>query len=143
MCTNYLDDIIVYSPSTEQHLIDLVNVFKILRKYKLKMNIEKCHFCVYEVEALGHRISNKGLLPIEKKVDAIQKLEFPTNITELRSFLGMVGYYRNFIDKYSSISATLCRLIKKNIPYVWTMEHTNSFNNLKDALCTYFVLSAL
>ena len=59
----------------EQHLIDLTYVFKILRKFKLKMNIEKCHFCVFEVEALGHKISNKGLLPLEKKVDAIEKMD--------------------------------------------------------------------
>jgi len=69
----------------------LANVFKILRIYKLKLNIEKCHFCVFEVEALGHKISIKGLFPIEKKTNAITKFDHPTNITEFHSFLGMVN----------------------------------------------------
>jgi len=131
----YLDDIIVYSPSIEQHLIDLTNVFKILRKFKLKMNIEKCHFCVFEVEALGHTISNKGLLPLEKKIDAIKKLDNPSNVTELRSFLGMVGYYRNFIENYATLTSPLCKLLRKNSTFEWTNEHTTSIEKLKEALC--------
>jgi len=136
----YLDDIIVYSPSIEQHLIDLTNVFEILRNNKLKMNIEKCHFCVYEVEALGHKISNKGLLPIERKVDAIKNLDIPTNISELRSFLGMVGYYRNFIENYASISEPLRKLLRKNSPFIWTKEQTISFDNMKNSLCNAPIL---
>jgi len=95
----------------------------------------KCHFCIYEVEALRHKIPYKRLLPIEKKVDAIQKLENPTIISELRSFLGMRGYYRNFINKYAPISAPICKLLKKNTLYLWIMEHPNNFNSSKDALC--------
>ena len=137
----YLDDIIVYSPTIEQHLIDLDNVFKILRDNKLKMNIEKCNFCKYKVEALGHVITNRGLLPVEKKVEAINSMDLPTNITELRSFLGMVGYYRNFIENYASISAPLCKLLRKNVPFNWKNEQTESFNKLKEMLCNTPILS--
>jgi len=115
-------------------LLDLKEVFNILRKHKLKLNIEKCRFYRYEVEALGHKVTNKGLLPIKKKVEAISKMNIPNNITELRSFLGMVGYYRNFIDNYALISAPLCKLLRKNMEYIWTLEHTESFNKLINAL---------
>jgi len=86
-------------------------------------------------------MKNLGLLPLEKKVDAIKNLDNPTNITEVRSFLGMVGYYRNFIEDYASISSPLCKLLKKNTPFVWTKLHTNSFNQLKDALSRAPILS--
>jgi len=85
-----------------------------LRDNKLKLNIEKCSFCKFEVDALGHKVTNKGLLPIDKKIEAINQLKQPENITELRSFLGMVGYYRSFIKNYASISAPLCKLLRKN-----------------------------
>ena len=130
----YLDDIIVYSPFIEEHLIDLANVFKILRKYKLKLNIEKYHFCAFEVEVLGHKIFNKVLHPLEKITDAITKLDHPTNITELRSFLGIIGYYRNFIENYSSLSFLLCKLLKKNSIFERSNNHITSFNILKRAL---------
>jgi len=130
----YLDDIIVYSSNVEQHLLDLKEVFNILRKHKLKLNIEKCHFYRYEVEALGHKVTIKGLLPIKKKVETISKMNIPNSITELRSFLGIVGYYRNFIDNYALISVPLCKLLRKNVEYVWTLEHTESFHKLINAL---------
>jgi len=105
------------------------------------MNIEKCHFCKYEVEALGHVITNRGLLPVEKKVEAINNMDIPTNITELHSFLGMVGYYRNFINNYASISAPLCKLLRKNTSFKWTQKQINSFNKLKETLCSAPILS--
>jgi len=134
MCTNILNDIIVYSTTIEQHLKDLVSVFQILRENKLKINLEKCHFCMFEVEALGHKVTKKGLLLLENKVKAINNLDTPTNVTELRSFLGMIGYYRNFIDNYASLSSPLCGLLRKNVSYIWTDEHTKSFNKLKETL---------
>jgi len=130
----YLDDLIVYSPTIEQHIIDLGKVFQILRDNKLKLNIEKCSFCKFEVDALGHKVTNKGLLPIDKKIEAINQLKQPENITELRSFLGMVGYYRSFIKNYASISAPLCKLLRKNVPFKWTSEQSESFDKLITAL---------
>ena len=64
---------------------------------------------------MGHKVTNKGLLPIKKKVEDISKMNLPNNITELRSFLGMFGYYRNFIENYAIISAPLCKLLRKNV----------------------------
>lgn len=83
----YLDDIIIYSDSFENHLIHLTKVFEILRKHKLKLNIEKCNFCQYEIETLGHIVIVKGLLPLEKKTLAIMNMKPSTNVSELRSFL--------------------------------------------------------
>ena len=98
----YLDDIIIYSDSFENHLIHLSKIFNILRKYNLKLNIEKWHFCQTEIEALGHKVTTDGLLPLEKKTLFIMNMTPPTNVSELCSFLGMTGYYRNFIDNYSA-----------------------------------------
>jgi len=126
----YLDDIIFYSPNVKQNLLDSKEIFNILSKHKLKLNIEKYHFYRFEVEALGHKVTNKGILPIKKKVEANSKMNIPNNITELRSFLGMVGYYRNFINNYVLILAPLCKLLRKNVEYVWSFEYTESFNKL-------------
>jgi len=103
-----------------------------MRKYKL--NIEKRNFCVFKVEALGHKIFNKSLLPLEKKTDAINKLYHPMNIKRLCSFLGMAYYYRNFIENDTSLSFLLCKFLKKNSMFEWTNNHIASFNLLREAL---------
>jgi hypothetical protein len=78
----------------------LVNVFSVLWENKLKINIEKSHFFRFKVEALGRKVTNRGMMPLENKVEAINNLDTPKNINKLCSFLGMVEYYWNFIDKY-------------------------------------------
>ena len=93
------------------------------------------------MEALGHTISNKGLLPLEKNIDSIKKLDNPSNVTELRSFLGMVGYYRNFIENYATLNSPLCKLQRKNSTFEWTNEHTTSIEKLREALCQALILS--
>jgi len=137
----YIDDIIVYSPSFDQHLKDLEEVFKILRDNRLKINIEKCLFCRQEIEVLGHLVSIDGLRPIPSKLDTIRKLPSPTSITELRSFLGMVGYYRDFIDNFSSITAPLNKLLRKNVPFVWTKECEEAVKRAITSLSSAPILS--
>jgi len=77
----------------ENHLIHLSKVFNILRKYYLKLTIEKCHFCQTEIEALDHKVTTDGLLPLDKRTLSIMNMTPPTNVSELRSFLGMTGYF--------------------------------------------------
>jgi len=87
-----------------------------------------------EVEVLGHKISAKGLSPLDGKIEAIKKWKAPTDIHELRSFLGAVGYYRNFIDKYAQTTSSMCNLLRKGVSYQWTPEHQKSFEELKEKL---------
>ena len=135
----FLDDIFIFSNSFEEHLIPLKQVFEIFRKYEVKINIEKCCF-FKEVELLGHVVSNNGLKIINSKVNAVAKWLKPENISELRSFLGSVGYYRKFINNYAMIAAPLYKLLRKDVPYIWENTHQDSFNMLKEALISAPIL---
>jgi len=101
---NFIDDILIYSKTEEEHLEHVRQVFDILNQHKLKVNIEKCTFMQPEVEVLGHKVSAEGLSPLDNKIKAIKEWKPPTTVHELRSFLGAIGYYRDFIDEYAKIS---------------------------------------
>jgi len=131
---NFIDDILIYSKTVEEHLQHIEQVLKIFKEHKLKINIEKCSFMQTEVEVLGHKVSAKGLSPLDDKVKAIKNWVPPTNVHELRSFLGAIGYYRNFIDEYAKTTAPLCKLLKKGVKFKWNNEHDTKFNLLKEKL---------
>jgi len=131
---NFIDDILIYSRTVEEHIEHIKAVLQIFKENKLKINIEKCRFMRTEVEALGHKLSTQGLSPMDSKVEAIKNWKAPTNIHELRSFLGAVGYYRNFINKYAQISAPLCKLLRKNVKFNWQQEQEEGFKLLKVSL---------
>ena len=131
---NFIDDILIYSKTVEEHIQHIKQVLAIFKEHKLKINIEKCHFMQTEVEVLGHKISTKGLSPQNSKIEAIKAWKEPTNIHELRSFLGAVGYYRNFINEYAQTSAPLCKLLRKGVKYKWNNEQKQSFTKLKEKL---------
>eukprot|EP00833_Pecoramyces_ruminatium_P004031 jgi/Orpsp1_1/1178063/evm.model.c7180000063880.1 len=131
---NFIDDILIYSKTVEEHLEHIKQVLSILEEHKLKINIEKCSFMQSEVEVLGHKVSAEGLSPLDNKVQVIKEWKPPTNVHELRSFLGAIGYYREFIPKYSKTSAPLCSLLRKNVKYTWKNDQETSFNTLKERL---------
>ena len=87
----YIDDITIFSPSMDQHLVDLGKVFKRLASVNLKINLDKCNFVKSEVKVLGHLVSKQGIRPDPKKVETIQKLTPPTDVTGIKSFLGVVN----------------------------------------------------
>ena len=130
----FIDDVLIYSKSIEEHLIHIKQVLEVFKENKLKINIEKCHFLQTEVDVLGHKLTTKGLSPMESKITAIKKWEAPSSLHELRSFLGAVGYYRDFIPKYAQITSPLCKLLKKNTKYEWNKEQQESFELLKEKL---------
>ena len=131
---NFIDDILIYSKDIQEHLKHIQQVLDIFKEHKLKINIEKCSFMQNEVEVLGHKVSTEGLSPLDDKVKSIREWKHPTNIHELRSFLGAVGYYRDFINGYAKTTAPLCKLLRKNVKYVWSSEQENSFRDLKEKL---------
>ena len=93
-----------------------------------------------EVEVLGHKISAKGLSPLDSKIESIKNWKLPSNLHELRSFLGAIDYYRDFIDKYARITAPLCKLLRKDVEFRWNKEQIDSFNILKEKLMNALIL---
>ena len=130
----YLDDILIYSDSFENHLKHIEDIFQRLKKADLCLNKKKCHFVKKEIEYLGHIVSPKGLRPNPEKVRAIQTLDAPTTVKGVRSYLGLAGYYRNFIPKFSSISRPLTKLTRKNTRFYWDDDCQDAFDYFKKAL---------
>ena len=137
----YIDDLIIFSHSMESHLEHLSKVFTILQENNLKINLEKCDFFKTEVTILGHRLSVNGLSPIPEKVKIIANWTPPKTITQLKSFLGAVGYYRKFIKNFSIVASILFKLIRKDSKFVWGPKQQEAFNKLKELLTSAPVLS--
>ena len=107
MCLFYLDDIIVFSSTWEEHLTRLRQVFELLRHADLKLGAEKCTFAAKEVSYLGHRVTEEGLLPDSVLLVAIREIPPPKTATEVRSFLGLAGYYRRYVKNFAAIAGPL------------------------------------
>ena len=140
MCLVYLDDIIIFSHTFEEHLSRLESVLSRLRTGGLKLNVKKCTFCAPEVKYLGHVVSKNGLCPDESKVSAVQNFSVPQDRTQLRSFLGLIGYYRRFIQDFSMHAEPLYRLSKKNVPFAWGDDQEKAFSYMKKALTSAPIL---
>ena len=130
----YIDDLVIFSQSIEDHIQDLKKVFSIIKNNGLKVNLEKCHFFKQKVELLGHILSINGVAPIPEKIEIILNWLPPKNITQLQSFLGAVGYYRKFIFNFAKIAKPLYKLLKKGNEFKWETEQNDSFIELKDRL---------
>ena len=137
----YLDDIIIISQDFEGHLKLLAEVFRRLREAHLRLNPEKCRFCVDRLTYLGHVVDRGGIRTDPEKVSAVSQWPAPQSVKQIRQFLGMASWYRRFIKSFSTISAPLTRLTKKNAKWTWGDEETEAFNTLKTALTTAPVLA--
>ncbi|GBG89060.1 hypothetical protein CBR_g48772 [Chara braunii] len=136
----YLDDILVYSRTLEDHLGHLRRVLETLRRAKYKADHNKCKFVWQELEYLGHFVTSEGISPLSDKIQAIQEWTEPRNVTDVCSFLGLVGYYQHFIKVYSKIAAHLTKLQCENRPFDFGEEARESFLALKAALLSAEVL---
>ena len=132
--TAYLDDILVFSPTLEDHLQHLDTIFDRLRKHDLKLKLKKCNFLESETNYLGFIIGKDGIKPDPKKVEAIRSLPIPTCVREVRSFIGMSSYYRRFIPNFSEIAEPIIALTKTHARYKWSAKHDEAFQYLKDIL---------
>lgn len=139
-CLVYLDDIVCFSNSFEQHLVDLHALFSRLRSASLTANLKKCSFARDNISFLGYRVSPQGLHTDPDKIRAVAEFPKPVDVASLRSFLGLAGYYRSFIGKFSSIAAPLNSLLKKDAPWLWLAEHQTAYETLKTALLSAPVL---
>jgi hypothetical protein len=128
----YIDDILIYSGSLEEHVEHLRKVFQRLRENKLYAKLEKCKFGVTGVDFLGHRITQEGFKMDDHKVKAILDWELPKSVPALRSFLGLASYYRKFIKNFAKIAAPLTNLLKKSaMTYEWEGACDEAFETLK------------
>ena len=118
----FLDDILIYSTTLEEHLLHLEAVLQLLDKDGWKVKPSKCSFAQRSIAYLGHIISEAGVATDPSKISAIQAWPTPTSVKDLRSFLGLSGYYRKFVQHYAIISKPLTNLLKKNTLFVWTSE---------------------
>jgi hypothetical protein len=130
----YFDDILIYSKSMEEHLQHLTAVFDALRVAHLFANMEKCIFCTQRVSFLGYVVTPQGIEVDSSKIAAIQEWPTPTTVTQVRSFLGLAGFYRRFVRDFSSIAAPLHELTKKDAPFAWSDSQEVAFSTLKDKL---------
>ena len=133
----YLYDVVVFFKTPEEHLVRLRAVFKKLKQAGLKLKPSKCEFFRHELTYLGHVVSKDGIQTNPKKVEAICKWPIPTNVTEVRSFLGFTNYYQWFKSKYAQVAKPLYKLIlgknasTKSNPIKWDLECQTAFDQLK------------
>ncbi|GBG86644.1 hypothetical protein CBR_g41706 [Chara braunii] len=137
----YLDDILVYSRSLDEHVEHLRTVLERLRQAKYKANREKCEFAQQELEYLGQYVTPQGIRPLANKIEALRVWPEPTNTTDVRSFMGLAGYYQRFITGYSRIVAPMTRLQSPKVPFVFDDDARQSFQALKTAMLMAPVLS--
>ncbi|GJS90197.1 putative nucleotidyltransferase, ribonuclease H [Tanacetum coccineum] len=137
----FIDDILIYSKSKEEHEGHLRLVLELLRREKLYAKFSKCEFWLQEVHFLGHVINQGGIHVDPGKIEAVKNWEAPTSPTGVRSFLGLAGYYRRFIANFSRIAKPLTLLTQKNKKYVWGAEQEEAFQLLKSKLCDAPILS--
>lgn len=130
----YLDDILVGGISDEDLANNLLKVFGKLNDHRVKINESKCEFFKSEVSYLGHVISNKGIKPNPKKLEAIRKAPPPKDITQLRAYLGLLNYYSRFVPNLSAKLSPLYKLLCKNVNFSWTPECNSIFEESKNYL---------
>ena len=121
-CLFYLDDIIVFSSTWEEHLARLRQVFERLRHANLKLGAEKCTFAAKEVSYLGHRVTEEGLLPDSALLVAIREIPPPKTATQARSFLDLACCYRRYVKNFAAIAGPLHALTRKDAVFHWSAD---------------------
>ena len=141
ICLVYLDDIIVFSKELPDHLQRLKTIFERLRIAKLKLKLTKCKLLQQRVGFLAHVVSEAGIATDPEKNKSVETWPTPTSLKEVRSFLGLCSYYRRLVKGFSEIDSPLHRLAGKNVPFIWTPECQQAFEELRLALTTTPVLT--
>jgi hypothetical protein len=137
----FFDDILVYSASLDDHTRHLKLVLELLARDQWKVKLSKCSFAKQQVSYLSHVIDTQGVSTDPVKIQAIAEWPTPSGFRDLRSFLGLAGYYWKFIRKFGVICQSLTTLLKKGSLFIWTSDHDIAFNTLKKALVSAPVLA--
>ena len=137
----FIDDILVYSGNSDDHEKHLRMVLPTMRDKQLYAKFSKCEFWMDKVAFLGHVVSKEGIFVDSKKIEVLVAWERPTNVTKVRSFLGLVGYYRRFVEGFSMTASPLSKLTRKHAKFEWTDICEQAFQELKHRLTTTLVLT--
>ena len=132
----FIEEILVYSKSKEDNEEQLHIVLRVLREHQLYAKFSKCDFYKPQIQYLGHIISEKGIVVDPEKIKSIEYCPTPTSVTDIRSFLGLAGYCKNFIKKFSRIDCPMTTMQKKENKFLWTTKCKESFSELKQILTT-------
>ena len=130
----YLDDIIIFSETPQEHLSHIRKVFEKLRSPKLSMKMSKCYFFSKEIQYLGHILSATGIRPLPSKTHAMKLMQPTTMPKQVQVFLGLVRYYSNFIKGFAKIAKPLTMLTQQQVKFEWTLVHHTAFLHLKEAI---------
>ncbi|GKA83844.1 putative reverse transcriptase domain-containing protein [Tanacetum coccineum] len=137
----FIDDILIYSQNKEEHADHLRIILKLLKKEKLYAKFSKCDFWICIVQFLEHVIDSQGIYVDPAKIEAVKNWASPTTPTEIRQFLGLVGYYQRFIESFFKIAKSLTELTQKNKKYIWGENQKSVFQLLKQKLCEAPILA--
>ena len=135
-----VDDILIYSETEEDHEDHLRVVLQTLRDHQFHVKFSKCEFWLTEVRFLGHIVSASGVSVDPEKVEAVMSWERPKSIFEIRSFLGLAGYYRRFIEDFSRLAAPMTKLTRKKVKFEWNDSCERAFQELKRRLTSAPIL---
>ncbi|KAL4023300.1 hypothetical protein IC575_017052 [Cucumis melo] len=138
----FIDDILIYSKTEAEHEEHLHQVLETLRANKLYAKFSKCEFWLRKVTFLGHVVSSEGVSVDPAKTEAVTNWPRPSTVSEIRSFLGLAGYYRRFVEDFSRIASPLTQLTRKGTPFVWSPACESSFQKLKQKLVIALVCDA-
>ena len=130
----FVDDILIYSQSEREHEDHLGIVLQLLRDHHLYDKLSKCEFWLTEVRFLGHIVSTLGVLVDPEKVEVVMSWERPKSVFKIRSFLGLAGYYRRFIEDFSRLAAPMTKLTWKEVRFEWNDRCEKAFQELKRRL---------
>nr|AAX95143.1 retrotransposon protein, putative, Ty3-gypsy sub-class [Oryza sativa Japonica Group]ABA92434.1 retrotransposon protein, putative, Ty3-gypsy subclass [Oryza sativa Japonica Group] len=136
----FIDDILIYSRTKEEHEEHLRLALEKLREHQLYAKFSKCEFWLSEVKFLGHVILAGGVAVDPSNVESVTNWKQPKTVSEIRSFLGLAGYYRRFIENFSKIAKPMTRLLQKDVKYKWSEECEQSFQELKNRLISAPIL---
>ena len=139
----YLDDVLVFSETYDNHLHHLNEVFERFQKASVKIKLSKCQFLKTHLYYLGHRPSASRLEPLPEKLEAIKNLASTRNVDEAHHILGLLGYYRSFIPAFADITFPITSLLKKNTPFIWSDICQLALEYLKEIFCNKPLLQFL
>ncbi len=134
-------DLIIVSQDLDTHLKQLAEVFQKLNQAGLKVKVAKCEFLKSRIQFLGLLVDGDGIHTVDSNISEVKNFPTPKSVENVRSFLGLAGYYRAFMKNFASVASSLTRLLKKDVPFLWNDAQQNSFVTLKEALTNAPVLA--
>lgn len=140
ICMCYLDDVVIFGRTFQEHNIRLNIVLDCIEKAGLELNSKKCHFGERQTVVLGHLVDKDGIRPDPQKTAAVESFEQPQSVKQLRSFVGLCSYFRRFIPGFADVAQPLTNLLRKNSPFQWTPECEAAFRQLKFLLTSQPIL---